>query len=152
MQDKQLIFSDAQDIGLTQQSVLSTYSVDLGAVGTVPGLGGQPLADLMRGNRPRIVAQIVEAVVGTVSTITVEVVCAENAALTTNLRVLDTSLAIAEATLVAGYQFHIDITTKMTAAERYLGLRYTIGTATTTAGTITAWLELNPSDAYPLGG
>jgi len=152
MLDKELTFSDAQDIGLAQSSVLSTYSVDLGAVGTVPGLGGSPLADLMRGNRPRVVAQIIEAVVGTSSTITVEVVCAENAALTTNLRVLDTSLAIAEATLVAGYQFHIDLTTKLTAAERYIGLRYTIGTATTTAGTIDAWLEFNPSDAFPLGG
>lgn len=152
MIDKLLQFSNAQDVGFAEGSAVSTYSVDLGLPGTVPGLGGSPLADLMRGNKPRIVAQMVEALdsSGGSGTLQVELIATTGADLTGSVRVLDTSLAIAEATAIAGYQFHVDLPTKIT--ERYIGLRYTVGGETTTAGTISAWLELNPSDAVPLGG
>ena len=45
------------------------------------------------------------------------------------------------ATLIAGYQFRLAVPPGV--SKRYLGLRYTVGTAETTAGKVTAGLVID---------
>ncbi len=55
------------------------------------------------------------------------------------------TLAIAVATLVAGYQIYIPVPRQGgTPYERYLGVIYTVGAAAVTAGKVNAFLTLSP--------
>jgi len=146
--DLQNIMSDEQTLVTTfTTALLSDKSIDLGAAG-VDGLGNTVIKDLGRGNVPHLLVQIVTAVESLGSaTVTFELISATDAALTGSVTVLDSRLTIAKATLVAGYQVRLQIPHGIT--QRYLGCRYTINTADTTAGKVTAGLvavaQTNPS-------
>lgn len=150
--DLQNIMSDDQDLAVAAGTTLSTYSVNLGVVGTIPGVGGSPIADLMRGNQPKLLVQVTEAFdsVGDDTTLKVELLGATDTGLTSSLVVYDVSLVIAQATLVAGYKFKVNFPEKVT--KQYIGLRYTTGTSTATAGKVTAGFYIDTSSAHPLGG
>lgn len=137
--DKQNLFSDAQSLAVAAGNTLSTNTIDLGTVGTIP-LGLTVKRDIGAGEPLQVVVQVVTTFAGGTSC-EFQLVHADNAALSSNLEVLQSSGAIAEASLVAGYQ------AKLTAfptgtTKQYLGVRYvTLGTHT--AGAVTAGVVLD---------
>lgn len=92
-----------------------------------------------RGQRLRFYVQVDAALVSAgASTLTVALVQADNAALTTNPEVLYTTAAIPKATLVPnGKQFLVDIDIPK-QSKNFLGATYTVGTGPFTGGSITA--------------
>mgnify|MGYP001575286605 CR=1 FL=1 len=146
MQDALEMLSDDQDLSQVVGAYLSDKSIDMwnGARQTTV-LGNTPLLDPGRGNPIEVVVQVTEAFVGATATVLVELVMADDEALTSNLVSLSPApggsitVGIAVATLVAGYQFRI-AALPVGVSKRYLGLRYNIFTATTTAGKCSAWL------------
>lgn len=133
--DKQAEFSDAQDISQVAATYLSTNVYDMGAANDIGN--GQPLY---------LVIQIDAAVVGTSSTVEFRLRSDSTAAIhATTSTAHWTSGAIAEASLVAGYTLVIPLPLDgSNTYERFLGVQYIIGTATTTAGTVSAFLTLDP--------
>lgn len=139
--DKQLMFSEAQALTSTGNT-LSTNTIDLGLTGS-PAIGGTILYDIGRGSPVLIIAQVVTTFTsGGAGTLAVQFVQADNAALSTNLEVLQATDAIALATLTAGYTFRLSAVPSG-VSKRYIGLRYVIGTAAMTAGAVTAGLALD---------
>lgn len=142
--DSQLEFSDAQDISQTTGTYLSTNVVDLQAV-----------RDIGQGEPMYLVIQIDTTVTGTSSTIEFRLRSdAVEAIHATTSTGHFTTGAIAEATLVAGYTLVIPLPLEPNAYERFLGIQAIVGTATTDAGTFSAFLTLDQyggarSRAYP---
>lgn len=132
--DSLLEFSDGGDISAVASTVLSDNVIDTQDARDIGG--GQPLY---------LVIQIDVAVVGSSSTVNFRLRSDSTAAIhaTTSTAHIETG-AIAEATLVAGYQTIIPLPMG-TAYERYIGVQAVIGTATTSAGTYSAFLTLDPS-------
>lgn len=141
--DANATFSKDQDLAQVAGTYLSTNSIDLGTVGT-DVQGGSPLAD--PGRSPvGLLAQVTTAFTSAgAATVQLQVVMADDAALTSNLVVLASTDAIPKATLVAGYKFRI-ASLPLGITKRYLGVQYVIGTATTTAGKITSGLVVDVS-------
>ena len=141
--DAQAILSDQQTIALSFSAtpVLSTNTIDLGAAPTLPlaGPSGTALTarkDVGRGNPPELLVQITETVTSAgAATVQVQLITSASANLGTPT-VIQSTAAIALATLVAGYQFRLAIPPGI--AQRYLGVQYIIGVADTTAGKVTA--------------
>ena len=125
--DKQLLFSEAQDVGQVQATYASTNVLDLSKASP---------RQIAPGNELLIFWTMIEALSGSSSTMDVKLVNSAVTALTGQTVLLSTG-AVAEATLIAGYARTWVIPTDVLLL-RYVGLTYTIGTATTTAGTITA--------------
>jgi hypothetical protein len=139
MYDIQNTFSSNQALAEDAGSYLGDFSADLGSAGT-DALGNAVVKDLGRGAPVEVVVQVTTAFTSSGSaTVQAQLVMADDAALTSNLVVLDETAAIAVATLVAGYQFRLRAVPQG-ITKRYLGVRYVIGTATTTAGKCTAFL------------
>lgn len=143
--DKQLLLSDGQDLSQTAGTYVSTNTIDLATAGTVPAafqaVGSFP-ADLGRSMRHlELVVQVDETFTsGGAATLQVQVITDNDAALGSPT-VIQSSDTIALATLVAGYRFRVAVPPGL--AERYLGVQYVIGTATTTAGTCSAFLLMD---------
>lgn len=136
MLDAQACFSDMQDLAKTAAAYLSDNSYDLGAAGT-NDMGHTVLKDVGRGQAPEILIQVTETFTsGGAATVAFALVQADNEALDSNLQVLQDTGAIGYATLVAGYKVRLRVPHGVT--KRYLGVRYTVATATTTAGKVTA--------------
>lgn len=87
------------------------------------------------------------------ATLSIELVHADNDALTTNVAVLFATAAIPVATLVAGYLVAMVALPKGIEYKQYLGLRQVVGTAALTAGALNAFLTPDPQNwrAYPEG-
>lgn len=120
----------------TSGSVLSTNTVDLGTT-----------RDIGSGNEyPALHAIIGTAVAGGTST-EIQVITADDSALTTNVTVVGTSGAVLTASLTAGARFAVFINPQLMgrSARRYLGARYVI-TGTNSAGTVTAHFGLDTQD------
>lgn len=143
--DKQLTLSDQQTIAAVASTIVSTNSIAL--AGTVTDtLGNTIPTDLGRGNVPQLLCQITEAVTSAgAATVQVQLIHSANADLSSPT-VLSETAAIAKATLVTGYQFRLAIPVGVTSG--YVGLQYVIGTATTTAGKVTAGLVLNKGTQF----
>lgn len=140
IQDLELTFSNDQTLAIAVGTALSTKSVDLGANGAA-ALGGKGYHDVGRGGPVQVWCQITAtATSGGAGTLQVELVMADNGALTSNLVILQKTEAIALATLVAGYQFRIGGTVPPGITKQFIGLRYTVATADLTGGTISAGL------------
>lgn len=145
--DTQTLFSDQQNLAQAAGNYLSTNTIDLGAVGT-PVLGGTLASDIGRGDSPEVMAQVTTTFTsGGAGTLVVQLVMADDAALTSNLTIVSQTDTLALATLVAGYQFRFG-RVPPGISKRYLGLRYVIGTATMTAGKVTAGLALDRQDTF----
>jgi hypothetical protein len=149
IEDLQDLFSDAQNLAQAAGTYLSDKSKDLQVVGTVPlansGLtqaGGALPNDPQRGRALSLLCQVVQDFATSAGgTIQVKVVQADDAALTTNLEVLQETVAIAAATAKAGYKFRVGLPIGVT--RRFIGLQYVIGTGAMTAGKITAGLVMD---------
>lgn len=137
LMDKENLVSDDQSLAIAAGSVLSDYSIDLGASAT-DSLGNTPTSDIGRYLDGHFIVQVTEAFTagGGAATLKVELVMADNAALDSNLVVLQDSGAISKATLVAGYQFRLAL--PVGVSKRYLGCRYTVATNTMDTGKVTA--------------
>lgn len=143
--DKQNMFSENQDLSQDAGSYLSTNTIDRGATGST-AFHGSPVNDIGRTRGLELMCQITETFTsGGAATLQVQLVSADNAALDSNLTVLSETPAYALAALTAGKQFPISFGPGIT--QRYLGLRYVIGTATTTAGTVSAGFVLDRQTA-----
>ncbi len=134
--DKLTTFSDQQTIAAVASTIASTYSVDVGAAGT-DNMGNTPIQDI--GRTPvDLLVQVTETVTSAgAATVTFQLIHSDNADLSSPT-ILATTPAIALATLVAGYQARLGMAPGVT--KRYIGVQYVIGTATTTAGKVTAGL------------
>lgn len=143
MIDKETLLSDSQDLAQVAGTYVSTNSIDLGAAGTVPGgfqARGGPGHDIGRSPKAKILVQVDESFVGATATVKVDLITSASANLGTPT-ILESTQAIPVATLIAGYQFRLALPVGVT--QRYLGVQYTIATATTTAGKCTAALVLD---------
>lgn len=138
MQDRQLMVDISRAV--TTGTQLCTDSIDMRAVGTIPGLGGSPIADIGRGHDPLIMQVLVVVAFTGGTSLQVQLVMADDAALSSALTVIQETPAIAEASLVAGYSFRLG-PIPPGISQRFLGIRYvTVGTHG--AGQITAGLVM----------
>lgn len=140
--DSLLEFADGEDISQTAGTYLATNQIDM-----------QDARDIGNGQPLYLVIQIDTAVVGTSSTVNFRLRSDSSAAIhaTTSTAHIETG-AIAEALLVAGYQVIIPLPPEgSNAYERFLGVQAIVGTATTSAGTYSAFLTLDPvgNKSYP---
>lgn len=108
-------------------AVLSTNTIDL-----------QNARDIGEGNDLlKARATVITAFTG-LTALTIEIIQADDAALSTNVNVFGSSGAIPVASLTAGKLFEIEMNARIgSTGQRYLGLRYT-PTGTGTAGAILA--------------
>lgn len=140
MFDKETLLSNAQ--APTTGTTVSTNSYDLGAAGTVPGLGGTVPYDVGKGKMVEVDVQVTTTCTsGGSNTTKAQLITSASADLSTPT-VIASSEAIAVATLIAGYRFRLrGITQGVT--QRYLGVQYVIATADLTAGAFTAGVILD---------
>ena len=90
------LVSNAQDLAQTNASYLSDNSIDLGAIGTVPQTNSSPKGDVGYGMPVTCHGQVTTAFTTSASgTLQMQVVIADNAALSSNLVVLAETAAIA---------------------------------------------------------
>lgn len=151
--DAKEFLSDNQDLAQVVGSYLSLKSIDLwgGAAQTTIN-GNTPVNDFGRGNEMEIVVQVATAFVGATATVLVELVQADDEALTTNLQSLtqapggSITAGVPVATLVVGYRWRLNLPS-FGITKRYIGLRYNIFTATTTAGRVNAYMALVTASA-----
>lgn len=141
--DLQNLCSDGQDLSQAAGNYLSTNAIDLtGGTFASPGGYGTIARDAAKGEVLNFFVQVDETFTsGGAATLTVELIMSPNSDLS-GYTVLHTTPAIALATLVAGYLIRIAVP-KAGLTARYLGVRYTIGAATTTAGTCTAGIAVD---------
>jgi hypothetical protein len=134
--DERSEFCDATSVVINVGNAIVGDVMDLGAEPTLRDIGnGQPLY---------LVIQVDTAVVGTTSTLQLQLCSDSTANLATSKTVhLDTG-AIAEATLVAGYTKVYALPAEATY-ERYLGLWETVAVNNLSAGKINAFLTRDVS-------
>lgn len=139
--DNRFIFSDAQTLAAAAGSYVSTNSYDNGVAPTAPGGFGTVRSDPFRGlEHMELLVQLLGTVTsGGAATLQFQLIEADDAALTTGIVVLAETAVLALATLVAGYRPRLRLPL-MGLQKRYFGLRYVIGTATTTGGSVHASL------------
>lgn len=140
--DKKTEFSDGQAVTVT---AIGTVVADLGASPT--------LQDIANGEQLYAVIQVDEAVTAAgAATVQFSVESDSAAALNASATVHAQSAAIGKATLVAGYKLVLALPPGRTY-ERYLGVRYTVGTGPLTAGKFSAFLTTKPQAwvSYPAG-
>ncbi len=130
--DKLLEFSDGQDLSQAQGSFYSTNAINLSTTTGDPG-AGNPLA---------VVIAVDEAFTSAGSaTVVFAVIDEADATLDGSSVVIVQTAAYAIASLTEGKIIVILIPAGL-ITQQFLGLKYTIGTATTTAGTVTAHLAM----------
>ncbi len=141
--DSLLLVSNAQTVTGTNTSVLSTNTVDLGVN-----------RDIGEGSEyPKLQAVVGTAFAGATS-VEIQAVVADDAALSTNLTVIGSSGAIPVASLTAAARFVVELNARIASkGQRYMGARYVIVGAGS-AGTVTSFFGLDTQDGqkhYPSG-
>lgn len=123
-------------------AVLSTNTVDLGVA-----------RDLGEGKDLYARVQVVTAFTG-LTALTVDVIAADDAGLTSNVAVIGSTGSIPVASLTAGARFAAEVNPRLASkGQRYVGLRYT-PTGTGTAGAVTGDIGVEVQDGqkfYPSG-
>lgn len=155
--DQELIFSDGQSIAQVAGSYLSDKSIDASPPAGTPAIGGPLQTDYGRVDTDLDLVIIFTTAVASAgaATLVLQIIQADDAALTTNLEVLRETRALPAGTqpsvFLKGSIFRLGPVPSMT--RRYLGLRYVIATATTTTGIVTAGYAYGvPSNAANLLG
>lgn len=139
--DRQNTFSNTQAITAT---AISTNVIDLG-----PLSAGNLIRDIGSGEPLYLHVLVTTALdsAGEAATTTVTLESDSTANLATSATVHWTSGSIAEAVVgVDGYWIAKGVPLPSGAYERYLGVRYTIGTENFTSGNVTAWISNNRFD------
>lgn len=136
--DKNLLLSENQAITGT---AVSQNIIQIPDSGTVYGEAAAISRNPGVGVEVPILIQVVEDF-ATLTSLTITLETADNAALSTNAEVLFSTGAIAAASLVAGWQSPIRVLPDFVLRD-YLGLRYTVTGSDATAGKITAAIATN---------
>lgn len=140
--NKNLLLSEGQAITAT---AISENVIAWETMGTVPYDAAAITRNLGRGV-PIPVMMLVTTTFATLTSLTITLETAENAALSTNPVVLASSGTIAAATLVRGYKPTFADWLPSATMKDYLGLRYTVGGSNATAGAIWAALGTENQD------
>lgn len=131
--------------GQSLASVAGTYTstnvIDLAGVGT-----GNTARDIGAGQELEIAVEIVTAFTGGTS-LQVQLVCADDAAISVNVTPIVLSPVMLLAALIVGGQLilHVDRVALGAVARRYLALQYVI-VGTMTAGSVNAFITRNVQD------
>lgn len=143
--DHRLVFSDDQDLAQDAGTYVSTNVLPLGESDSHPR-GGMPVRDFGRGGGMPILLQVTETFAGGTS-VQVQLVQADDEAISQNVTVIAQTGAIPVASLVQGYKFPL---TEVPAGTRgpYIAFRYVL-VGNFTAGKVRAELLLNLTDAPP---
>lgn len=139
--DRTLLFSNAQAITAT---AASTDIVDLSATGTVFGAAAALVRDIGKGQQIPIDIQVVEAF-NNLTSLTIAVQTATDAAFTTPVTVQSQTLALAD--LTAGRVSSITFVPPG-VKQRYVRLLYTVTGTAPAAGKITAGVVAGVQSAY----
>lgn len=142
--DMQNLFSDGQALDGAAGTTVSTNIIDRGPQGTPQHATGIFKADLGKGVKVPLRAQITDTVLGGTA-IELQVQVSVDEAFTSPI-IVARSGAIPVAQLVAGYVFSVDHFPVGTN-ERYIRLAY-VRTGTQTAGEVTAGITLGNDEAY----
>jgi hypothetical protein len=137
MLDKQTVLSDNQAV--TTGTEVSTNAYDMGAAGTMPYNYGSAPHDIGSGTPVEVIVEVLTAFTAGTS-LKVNLITSASSNLGTPT-ILCGSDAVAEASLVAGYQFRLRAIPQG-IGQRYLGVQYvTVGTHST--GNVTAAVVLD---------
>jgi len=140
--DAFLTLSSVQTVTGTNTSVLSTNTIDLGIQ-----------RDIGEGRDLYLRTQVGTAFAGATS-VEIQAIVADDAALTTNVTVIGSSGAIPLASLTAAARFAVELNPRIgSKGQRYLGARYVI-VGTGSAGTVTSDIGIEIQDGakfYPVG-
>lgn len=132
--DHFLSLSSVQTVTGTNTSVLSTNTIDLGTQ-----------RDMGEGRDLYLRSQVGTAFAGATS-VEIQAITADDAALTTNVTVVGSSGAIPLASLTAAARFAVELNPRLgSKGQRYLGARYVIVGAGS-AGTITSDIGIEVQD------
>lgn len=117
--------------------IVSTDSIDLSSA-----------RDIGEGRDVYAVFTVVESAYNNITSLTFEVIVADNDALTTNVTVIASSGAVPVASLTQGAQFVVAVPPLIASlGRRYLGARYTLaGGGNSTGGAILATFALDVQD------
>lgn len=114
--------------------------------------------DMGEGNDLLKLRTLITASFATLTSLTIEAVIADDAALSTNVTVIGSSGAIPVAQLLIGERFNVELNPRLAATarlgRRYLGARYTVVGSTATAGAVFAEYGNATQDGlknYPTG-
>ncbi len=144
--DNENLFSDNQDLAQAVGSYVSN-GIDVGLAST-PVLGGPLVHDVGRGRKIPLFCQVTEAFAAVgAGTLQVQIVKADNEALTTNLAVVAETPAIGKATLVKGYRFRLP-EVPPGIDQQFLGLQYVIAGDDMTAGKVSAGIVSDVNTNY----
>lgn len=139
--DYSLLPSNQQAITVTAVSTDAIDLVNARDIGT-----GTPLF---------AVAHVLEAFTASgAATLTIDLIEADDAALSSNVDVLASTGAVGKAALVIGYKAVLPIPSRSNiGSQRYLGFRYTVATGPMTAGKITSYIHtgVERANAYASG-
>lgn len=140
--DRQNSFSNEQALTAT---AVSTNVIDLGPLG---GDTANTIRDIGAGETLylHILVTTVLDSAGEAATLTATLESDSTANLATSATTHWTSGSVAEATLAAGYWVAKGVAIPAGAYERYLGVRFTVGTENFTSGKVSAWLSTNRYD------
>lgn len=142
--DKQLMFSEAQDLSQVAATYTSTNVIDMGAPTTTGGGATLQGNNLGVGKNLFLDLRVVEAFDSAgAATVDIQVIAADNAALSTNPVTLMSTGALAYTVLVANHRPTAVNRALPSTTKRFLGIKYVVAAATTTLGTITAGLVLD---------
>ena len=134
---EQLKFSTDQDISQVAGTYASTNIIDTGAPGTVFGAAAALNRNVGKGIPVPILVQLTEDIASAgASTLQIQIETASEEAMDTTNVVVAQSRLYTKAECVAGLQFGVAILPN--DMQRYIRVNYIIGTATTTAGLVTA--------------
>lgn len=129
--DQQSLFSDAQAVTVTANSTNVIDTLPSGGPNTKSGIGdGQDIS---------LFAQVGPNAFATLTSLTIALVSADDAALTTNVITHFTTPAILAAALTAKARL-VGLDLPYGKYRRYVGLVYTVAGSAATAGVITAGL------------
>ena len=131
--DKNLLLAESQAVTAT---AISENVIRIPDAGTVYGEGAAISRNLGPGQEVPILIQVIEDF-ATLTSLTITMETADNAALSTNAQVLFSTGAIPVASLVAGYRTAVRVLPDFVLRD-YLGLRFTVTGSDATAGAITA--------------
>lgn len=135
MLDNETTLSEEQAV---TASAISTDVYDLGE-----GLGN------LGAGQPLMFETLVTADFATLTSLDIQIVAADDAALTTNPVVVESSGAVIAADLVSGYRFAG--TLNLHEKKRYIGFKYVVAGSDATTGAVTSFinLDVNSGDVYP---
>lgn len=128
--DKQLIFSDEQDVPTTTDETISTNVTDLAKANANVGEG-----------RPAYLKILVTEAVTHAGALSITFKFYSHSAVAVMSGTAHFSVAVAKASLTKGALFTIPVPIP-SALGQYIGLSYTASDTTATAGKFSAWIDL----------